>query len=231
MPSCAIRLAMRPKTGQSASMLWAYIGLVLRFALRRTTPIIDALQTIAASAVPALAKLAGVKMAANATDSVLAYIGLAAVAFVILRLVSAPYFIWKEQTIGIESLKSEISAPGRLEAMRMAKLRAKSRAKMARITHQMYWISMAPSATAMVDLRECNRKMVETSGPANVSISFIRGFARLVNYVVDVVSRRKVDHEIYDKLLRDMVDYLHGHITAEALALRLPPDTVSETPQ
>lgn len=89
------------------------------------------MQIVAASAIPALAKFSGVRMPESASGDVLAYIGLAAIAFICLRLLSAPYFIWRGQVSDIGHLKAELSKPERMVMEHLARHRAKARAKLA----------------------------------------------------------------------------------------------------
>jgi hypothetical protein len=217
-------------------MIWQYIGLVLSFAFRRSTIRTDVMQILAASALPAFAKFAGLKMPESASGDVLAYIGLATIAFIFLRLVSAPFFIWREQIGEIGALKLELSAPERIELERMAKLRAKKRVALAAEIRNFHWTVFGEGEPAQERMGRAYKRCTILMGQAGIPQSFDTAFDRLFE---EMKRARKDAAENGDrhhgggyhdfKLVDNMTDYLHGRITAEDLALRLPPDTEAET--
>lgn len=73
------------------------------------------MQVVAASAIPSIAPLLGIKNPTQANSEVLAYIGFAALALIVIRLLCAPFFIWKEDQAKIALLQSRIDQPSRLE--------------------------------------------------------------------------------------------------------------------
>ena len=89
-------------------MYLRFLALVFSRAFQPTTRITDGLQIIAASALPAAALVFGVRMPAEIGAQALAYIGLATVAFVAIRLLWAPYALWKEQIEIADKLRYEL---------------------------------------------------------------------------------------------------------------------------
>jgi hypothetical protein len=92
-----------------------YLGRVWTFAFRRFALRTDAMQILAASLVPMIAPYLGVQNPSQANSEVLAYIGMAILALVVIRLLSAPYFIWREDQAEIRELRHELDAPDRRE--------------------------------------------------------------------------------------------------------------------
>lgn len=131
-------------------MLLRYIGLIFGFAFRRTTIAVDGLQILAASGLPAAAKFAGIKMPETASNDILAYIGLVAIAFVIIRLLCAPFFIWKDDQGTITQLRNQIERPKSLEMEKLAEIRAEKRLELAvqvREMHTQFLLPHVPPAS------------------------------------------------------------------------------------
>ena len=122
-------------------MLWAYLGEVGRRAFSPTARMTDALQVVAASALPAVGKVFGLNIPATAEADILAYIGLAAVAYIAIRFIWAPYAIWKDDRVEVAQLKIELSKPERLIIENMAKIQAKKRVKLSRQIQKMHMVA------------------------------------------------------------------------------------------
>jgi hypothetical protein len=91
----------------------AYFGRVWSFAFQKFTIRTDGMQIVAASLVPLLAPYLGIKNPSQANSEVLAYIGMAVLALILIRLLCAPYYIWKEDQATIDRLVAELEAPER----------------------------------------------------------------------------------------------------------------------
>jgi hypothetical protein len=218
---------------QAGRMFWRYIELVFSFAFRRTTPVVDGLQILAASGLPALAKFAGFRMPASASNDVLAYIGLVAVAFVLLRLLSAPYFVWREQVGEVASLKVELSRPEKIELHRLAEIRAEAKAELIQLLAAMVFTAARKNPArdrakigAMVD------RGVALCGRANTGRAFDVAFERLSHLCFDMCEAQESrgDGALAAEYINAMQQYLHEEIKGEALALQLPLGTVQGTP-
>jgi hypothetical protein len=219
-------------------MLWRYIGLVFSFAFRRTTVAIDASQVVVASALPAVARFAGVPVAADTSSQALAYIGLAAIAFIALRLVSAPYFAWREQVGEIGALKLELSKPERIELESLAKKRAKVRLQIARCVGKLRWKlamlgvfqeqkerdQMHETIGSLFDRISSLGSLLPTSATINRTAKMLHG-----NYMItkNGGTSDKVASDINLACIL-LVDFLHGNITGEDLLCRLPEGTAPE---
>ena len=210
------------KMRQPSAMLWQYLGQIFAFAFRRTTPAIDGLQVVAASAIPAFAKLMGVKMASDTANDALAYIGFAAIAFIILRLLSAPYFIWREQTSDVACLKHELNRPERLEQELLMRKRAKFRIRLSAHIYEFYMQASSKPYTG--DFGSMSLHGIKLVGQASTSVSLQKGYSRLIDYSIDAVKNGNEEaRPIMAQLVNDLNKFLHHEITAEDLALRLPP--------
>lgn len=202
-------------------MLWNYLGRVFAFAFRRTTPAIDGLQVVAASALPAIARISGAHFAANASTDALAYIGFAAIAFVLLRLLSAPYFIWRDQSQEIAQLKHDLNLPERRERALLTKKRVKYRLKLASHIHEYYMHAHSSGKDDTVSvLGATGMKLVAKCGTSN---ALRTGYSRLVDYSQIIRGDRADDVvKILANLVNDLNSFLHQEIDEDALNKRLP---------
>ena len=80
---------------------------------------LDGAQILVAAFLPALFRLMGWPMPAESQAAVFAYIGYSILAFVVIRFVTAPYFIWKEQNTKISTLTESLSAPQQHEESKL----------------------------------------------------------------------------------------------------------------
>jgi hypothetical protein len=213
-------------------MLWEYIGKVLSFAFRRTTPTIDSLQILAASAVPAGAWLIGFKMAANVTNDVLAYIGAVGVVFVMLRLLSAPYFIWREQVGEIGALKLELSRPEQIELERIARIRAKARIKLAGAIRAAQ-LTVFMNETDTEAFNKAQKKIARLAALTQIEKNALDALAE-IQIIMDrchvaIVDGKSFDDQNLGLRVANLCNYLHGSLTDEALAHRQPLNTEPET--
>lgn len=96
-----------------------YLAEVLSFAFRRTVTVTDGLSVIIGTVLPAALYLMGSPSMAKDLAGLAALAVVCVAALVaLLRLVSAPYFIWKRQQARIAELERELSEPDRqLRAM------------------------------------------------------------------------------------------------------------------
>lgn len=209
-------------------MFVQYIGLLFSFAFRRSTVRTDVMQILAASALPGVAKFAGFKMPDTASNDVLAYIGLATIAFIVLRLIYAPYAVWKEQLSEMGVLREELAKPERVEANRLAEIRAEAKADLAYVIAQMGFLAMRRNLKRdQVEMSDLIARGMSGSARANVCRAFDDGFRDLGHYALDfAASPRGTGDEIIGHVIASvnlMQSYLHGEIKAEALALQLQP--------
>ena len=110
-------------------MFLVYLGEVVKRAFSPAARLTDGLQIAVASALPAAARFAGVEMGPSTQNDALAYIGLVAVSLIVIRVLWAPYDMWREQSGLVADLKLELTKPERLITEHMAKRKAKNRIK------------------------------------------------------------------------------------------------------
>src|SRR5262249_54692286 len=110
--------------------LMTYLGLVLQRALERSFRLTDQLSVYAAVLVPAALALWGPAM----PEALGGYAAVAIVTLVsclaVLRLLSAPYAVWREQAKEIDDLRKELAKPEQIERHRLAEHLADVRAKL-----------------------------------------------------------------------------------------------------
>jgi hypothetical protein len=217
-------------------MFWLYLGEVIKRALLPTPRVTDGLQVLAASAFPAVGKFVGIKMPTDIGNDTLAYIGAATLAFIFIRLVWAPYAIWKDQNTDMAGLRLELSKPERLLFEKLVKHRARARIKLAAeledfqtISFSNDWSKFAETKTAqeMVKIR----RLQAESGLCDI---FNDGRQCLLVAVKNEVNADNEDLPLVresQRILRLLQRHLLGEITAETLALQLRPNTATKTQQ
>lgn len=209
-------------------MYWEYLKAVLVRALQPTVRVTDGLQILAASASPALGKLLGIKMPDTIGNDVLAYIGAAALAFIIIRFFWAPYSLWKEDKVTIVGLRDDLGKPERLVAEHIAKHRAKAVMKIIKKLHELHTHffvdGLSDARRGMI--AKLGNDIVMLSHKANLSEAFrdaLHSFeaeGKMRATKNETADRKSQDFEVLDLLQA----HLHGQITAEYLLSQLPPD-------
>lgn len=214
-------------------MFWTYLLAVFRKALSTTTRVTDGLQILTASVLPGVAKFLGVTMPESIGNDALAYIGAAALAFIVIRLFWAPYALWKEQVETVDGLKIELSKPQQMIMVRLAKHRAKARAKLAAKLEDYQTIAFSENWTDGADIRSAKAmtKIRRLQAEAGLSEAFNEGRKTLMLLVM--AEANKADNAVTEKrgsqhVLELLQRHLVGDVTAEALALQLPKGTELE---
>ncbi|HEY0595374.1 hypothetical protein, partial [Sphingopyxis sp.] len=121
------------------AMIWQYMGAVLAKAFSPAMRVTDALQAIIASALPAVGLGLGWSVTDDANATALAYVGAVVLALIGIRLLWAPYSLWKEQSVSIEALKGEIARPERMVIEHLAKYHARDRRRAIKHVHAMMY--------------------------------------------------------------------------------------------
>lgn len=218
----------------------SYLSRLLLFALRGSVREADKWQIVGGTALPSiiigvLFHVAQVPVPTISAAEFPTYLGYGLIAWVAIRLLFVgPYFLYQEQLQDVAKLRLELSKPERIEHERMARARGKKKIELAALLRQLYWESCQrrePEA-AMLRVSRVLKKSIKLMGQANVSDSFGKAFAILHDYAFKSLTENDTDAQfVSHALINNMLDYLHGKITAEDLALRLPPSIGSEKPQ
>ena len=211
-------------------MFFTYLGEVLKRAFTPTAKVTDGLQIAAASALPALASFTDFNFPEGTEDNVLALIGLWAVGLIGIRLIWAPYAMWRDQVCANSTLRFELSKPERLVTEKLAALRAK---KLQKLINMIFDLHVRSQVSKDEDKGLWNRKLfaiekaVFSSGLGRSEYELIQDFFdRIWEYRL----AGKHLHETFDEFafLSDLVAMLHGEVSAELLASRLPPRTETQ---
>jgi hypothetical protein len=220
-------------------MYFTYLIAVLKRAFTATPRMTDALQILAASALPAVSTAFGVRLPNDAPTLVLAYIGMAALAFFVIRLFWAPYSIWREQGCDILDLRSELARPERLVMEHLAKHRAKARAKLAVELEKFQALGFREAGDDdkedpdwhFTKAAQIMSRIRHLQAQAGLSEAFDKTRMRLVNAVLVEADTKNDDlpgDRLSQILMKLMQSHLIGELTAEALLLRSPPYTELE---
>lgn len=204
-------------------MLWDYIGKVLAQAFSPALRLIDGMQVIVASAIPAAGIALGVEITPDSGPRALAYIGAVSIALVGIRLLCAPYFIWQLQEERIVELDSELAKPEFLVRQFLAELQAQQRAEAIGHIH-----NLAAGAYAGGDkerqINDAFMATLEHSTRAGLPVEFgiyLSGFATYCqNYVPDEKSLTAISPYSYSE---HYIRFLSGSVTFEVMKAGLPP--------
>lgn len=127
-------------------MLAEYTKSVLSRAISPAMRFTDGLQLAVAVAVPAFAKFSGVSVGAAANETAFAYVGAALVSLIVIRLLWAPYALWKDQSSRIEDLQEQLARPAHMVRQLLAKSQSEHRAGAIGRIHEMALASTAAEA-------------------------------------------------------------------------------------
>lgn len=215
---------------QVLPMYWQYLGAVLARALQPTVRITDGLQILAASFVALIVRISGVKMTDDLATNILAYVGMATSAFIVIRLFWAPYALWKDDRSEISGLKLELTKPEQMIMERLARHRAKARAKLAAELEdlQTYAFAKEWSDFAINGTSERMTTIRRLQAQAGLSESFASGVAWLLTYVraeAEAPNSASNDERKSVRTLKALQRHLVGDLTVEDLASQLTRDT------
>lgn len=215
-------------------MFFTYLGEVLKRAITPTPRLTDGLQIVAASAFPALVNFAGIEAPQGAENSVLAYIGLVALSFFVIRFFWAPYSMWKDQASEISSLKVELAHPERIEHEWIAKRRAKARLRLATLIREFQAASFHLEDKKRSKI---SRKMIAEHSKISLGGAITAAISAVHELAIEADGLEARSPEWQSKqseaaaIAMHAQNFLQGRITAEVLALQLPRNTEQKTPQ
>lgn len=204
-------------------MYFIFLWEVVKRAFTPAPRVTDMLQILAASALPATSRFVGIELPQNAGESALAYIGLIAVSFIIIRLFWAPYAIWRGQAGEVAGLKLELSKPERLVVEHLARHKAEAIQELKDKLVEAHLFNLAPIG----DDAKVNRLLFEIEKlifRAGLSPRLHGVFERFLEYIR---GRKPGSMEGFDefKFLADTIACLEGGVTIEHLARQLPQGT------
>jgi len=186
----------------------SYLTAILRFTFRRLVLRTDALQIILASAIPALYHWAGLKMPAGLPTTTLAFIGYAALGWLTLRLVTAPYFIWREQNERIRSLEDEVNSPELVERKILAERRAGLRIELVDILGKLKVSALNRNRPRDADLLEMHELTTRATAVAEqfshdqILIQGTRDFTQYCNVLMDEKTNSENTESTRTELIR-----------------------------
>lgn len=96
-----------------------YFAALGRFAFRRSLAVTDGLSILVGVLIPAISRVSGKAAAEDFAGYAAWAVILCVVSLIILRLVTAQYFIWREQNKKIAELESELAKPEQSVKARM----------------------------------------------------------------------------------------------------------------
>ncbi len=213
-------------------MFLVYLGEVAKRAFTPTSRLTDGLQVAAASALPAATRLAGLDIAPSVEVDALAYIGLVALSFIVIRFFWAPYDMWKDQAGRIAELNLELSKPERLIVEHLAKKKAENRLLIIEHLRQLY--------DSGYDYRRSKNFSGYTFFNDACHLLLISGLDEDLRASI-IALLKASEFRFHNKLggewstdircLNDIATYIDGRITIEDLLRRWPQDIEFEKPQ
>jgi|TARA_A100001518_G_C1223156_1_gene68762 hypothetical protein len=216
------------------SLVFQFIGRILSFALRGSVRQTDSWQIIAGgTALPSIALgviygLVGWDTPTVEADQWATYFGYGLATWLAIRLVVAPFFIWKEQYEETAELRLELSKPERLVLEHLAKHRAKARAKLASLVEDLQTCAYAQQFEGFASSRsaELSAKIRGLEAESGVADAFCEGRKMLMAAIsteADIPNAELAKMTLASpKITKLLQRYLVADITAESLALQLP---------
>lgn len=202
-------------------LAWQYLGLLLVKAFSPAMRVTDALQAIIASALPAVGLLLGWTFTDNANATAFAYVGAAVVALIGIRLLWAPYSLWKEQQASIEALQGELARPERMVIEHLAKYHARDRRRAIKHVHTMMYQAHFKHEGKKARIEKAFRAAQRAAMSANLPLDCSR---YLVRYQVFCISYDADTDDGAEAIAigDNLIQYLTGSLTIEQLNARLP---------
>jgi len=216
-------------------MAWLYLGELLKRVFFPTTRGADYASVLVPLLIAAGAFFAGFKVSADTTTQVLAYLGALTVVVFLTRLFFfVPYTMWKEQTGLVSNLQLELARPERLVLEHLARHRAKARAKLSASLEDLQTMAFIEGWDEGVQTRFSNKlvKIRRFQAEAGLSAAFQQGRFDLQAAIKREGAKPNSESPLpreSQRLLSLLQRHLIGDLTAEALALQLPPGTAPET--
>lgn len=205
---------------------------ILEKALSPTLRAMDVLGFTIPPIVAGYYGLAGKPMPEEIGQAIAFWILGGSIALILLRLVSAPYFVWREDQDKIAELMMEVAAPLRGEMMKLAEIRAEARAEVADNLSAMNTITERArlgndqARQKLIELMERNDGLI---GRLNACRVFDEAYTHYALLSLDRVEGKDSGNnsERLD-LGNALLSYLHGELTSEVLCSRLPPNIVAK---
>ncbi|MBE1525704.1 hypothetical protein GGC65_000160 [Sphingopyxis sp. OAS728] len=204
-------------------MFAEYAKSVLSRAISPAMRFTDGLQLAVAVAVPAFARFSGVSVGEAANDTALAYVGAALVSLIAIRLLWAPYELWKEQSIRIVELQGELARPTHMVRQLLAKNQSEHRAAAIGRIHEM---ALASTATEEAREERVADPFVQAQGhiaQAGLPIEFtvyLSGFGR---FCIDHRSAEGTAHGAVPFILAEKyIRFVAGEVDFEEFKNSLP---------
>lgn len=178
--------------------------------------------------------VSGIHTPSDIGNRSLAYIGLAALSLLLVRLVSAPFFVWRANEIEVERLRNELTKPSRIELKSLAKKRAKARLQIAKLVGKVRWELAFLASTADQSVRDEQAKSIqilfgramEIAGLLPSSDTIKIAFQRIHQGFVLTKSGNSTDAIVKNtnRICVLLVEFLHGDLPGDGFEDRLPPD-------
>ena len=217
--------------GQTTPMK-TYSSRILEKALSPTIRAVDVLGFTMPPMVAAYYWLVGEPMPEDIGQAIGLWVLGGGAAFVFLRLVSAPYFVWREDQERIAELVMEVGAPLRIEMTKLAEIRAEARAEMADNISSMNLTSERArkgNDSARKRLSALLDRNDGLTGRLNACRIFDEAYT---HYALLSLDRAEANDDGNNaerlELGNALLAYLHGGLTSEGLRSRLPPDIVEK---
>lgn len=218
-------------------MYLQYLGAVFARALRPTVRITDGLQILAASFVALGARLAGVKMTDDIATNILAYVGMAVTALIVIRLFWAPYSIWKDQLADSAGLRLELSRPERLELEHKASQSATDRRQGARLLADIHAYFLTFHYDGKAGMKGWKKPTKAVQELWRIEMTYFERFwshrylVEFIKICAKIEESRSTDEDV--KRLSELLLILLWQVTlrskGEGRLPQLPPSTVPKT--
>jgi hypothetical protein len=201
-------------------VIFRYLGRVFVFAFARSLLVTDRLSFLIGPLITAALWLRGERVD-NTAELVATATVATILAVLLLRLIAAPFFVWKEDQMEIAGLKQDLARPERAGAEEMNKLRAQRRVDLAAELLEFQMVCAVDEGDDAYDAYR-QKRIMRLAGEVNPPAAFFRLMGTMYETGLKL-NKTRSDEALRDKCItvtRALVDYLHGG-ASEADLLRM----------
>lgn len=218
------------------NLVWQYIGKVLSFTLRGSVKQADSWQIlIGGTALPSIIigvffQIVGLNVPTFDAAQFPTYLGYGFLVWLCIRLLIAPFFIWREQFEESVELRLELSKPERIVLERLAKHRAKALSKLCGRIHKISLLTFIEDGSKRsVKIQKQGIKAMNLAGVSGLPREFNQVIIRYSEVCESFKDSEQLTADQWSDFHENIIDCINGKMTLESLLLQLPPSIEEET--
>ena len=205
-------------------MFGQWIGAILQRIFVPAKAMGEVLQLVTALAIAGASTFLGTKISEDLGERVLAYGAVAIGALLLIRLVWAPYTLWRDQARDIVMLRGRLNAPEHIIKKHMAVHQAEKRIEVLALLQNVITAAMVPLEQRKAKLNKAFTRSLPTIVQAGLPLDF--------TLYMNISCKHFAEYDINDPaflksnpviVCDHFAQYVVGAISIDELAERLPP--------